>query len=97
MEAIERETIITFNDADPYITVFTAQKRMMGKLEKMGAQAKERCNLGGKLRYVIYELPKDKVNVIVRMKRKVSSREIERMKKVRMLSPIGKRKESKNL
>jgi hypothetical protein len=66
----------------------------MAKMEKLGATVKDKCVLNGKLRHVEYDIPKDKINVILTAKRRATAHEIERLRQARVLSPIGKRKVS---
>jgi len=95
MEAVERETIINWNDAEDTVNVFTTHKRIMAKMEKLGATVKDKCIEGGRIRHVEYEIPKNKINVILTQKRRATAHEIERLRQARVLSPIGKKKVSK--
>jgi len=95
MEACERGTHINWNDEEPFVTVFTCHKRIMSKMEKLGATVKDKCVLNGRLRHCEYEIPKDKINVILTQKRRATAHEIERLRQARVLSPIGKKKVSK--
>jgi len=96
MEAAERETIINWNDAEGMVNVFTCHKRIMAKMEKLGATVKNKCILDGRVRHIEYEIPKDKINVILTAKRRATAHEIERLRQARVLSPIGKKKVSQN-
>lgn len=96
MEAVERETIINWNDAEGTVNVFTTHKRIMAKMEKLGATVKNKCIMDGRVRHIEYEIPKDKINVILTAKRRATAHEIERLRQARVLSPIGKKKVSQN-
>ncbi len=95
MEAIELETIISWNDAEDTINVFTCHKRIMAKMEKFGASVKDKCVLNGRLRHCEYEIDKSKITVSINAKRRGTATQIENLKKARVLSPIGKKKASK--
>lgn len=96
MEAVERETIITWNDGEDTVNLFTCHKRIMGKMKKLGATVKERRVLNGRVRHVEYEIPKEKITVSLTAKRRGTAMQIERLKKARVLSPIGKKKVLQN-
>lgn len=95
MEAIERETIISWNDAEDTVNVFTCHRKIMAKMEKLGATVKDKCILDGRVRHIEFEIPKDKINVILTQKRRATAHEIERLRQARVLSPIGKKIASK--
>lgn len=95
MEAYERETHINWNDEEPFVTVFTCHKRIMSKMEKLGAAVKDKCVLNGRLRHVEYEIDKSKITVSINAKRRGTATQIENLKKARVLSPIGKKIASK--
>lgn len=80
MELAERETIINWNDKEDTINVFTCHKRIMTKMEKLGAKVKDRCMIGGRVQHIEYEIPKDKINVILSAKRTIRIDEKERQR-----------------
>jgi hypothetical protein len=86
MEAAERETIISWNDAEDTINVFTCHKRIMAKMEKLGATVKDKCILNGRLRHVEYEIPKNKINIGVNAKRHRTNKGIEAIQRIRGIS-----------
>lgn len=86
MEAIERETIISWNDAEDTVNVFTCHKRIMSKMEKLGATVRDKCILNGKLRHVEYEIPKNKINIGLNAKRHGKNKGIEAMQRLRGIS-----------
>jgi hypothetical protein len=92
MEAAERETIITWNDVEGTVNVFTCHRKIMAKMERLGATVKDKCILAGRVRHVEYEIDKSKINVILTAKRRATAHEIEKLKQARALSPIGKKK-----
>ena len=94
MEASERETIINWNDAEDTINIFTCHKKIIAKMEKLGATVKDKCIMDGRVRHIEYEIPKSKINVILTSKRRATAHEIERLRQARALSPIGKKKVS---
>lgn len=96
MEPVERETIISWNDADPVVTVFTCHRRIMAKMEKLGVKAKDKSVLDGRLHHCEYEVPKDTITVSINAKKRGTATQIENLKKARVLSPIGKKKVPKN-
>jgi len=91
MEASEKETIISWNDAEDSINIFTCHKKIMARMEKLGVTVKDKCVLNGKLRHVEYQIPKDKITVSLIAKRRGTATQIESLKKARLLSPIGKK------
>jgi len=86
MEAVERETIISWNDAEDTVNVFTCHKRIMTKMEKLGATVKDKCILNGRLRHVEYEIPKTKINIGVNAKRHRTNKGIEAIQRIRGIS-----------
>lgn len=68
----------------------------MAKMEKIGDTVKNKCILDGRVRHIEYEIPKDKINVILTQKRHATAHEVERLRQARVLSPIGKKKVSHN-
>jgi hypothetical protein len=86
MEAVERGTHIQWNDADDVVTVFTCHRRVMTKMEKLGARVKDKCVLDGRVRRCEYEIDKSKINVILTAKRRATAHEIERLRQARVLS-----------
>ena len=89
MEAIERETVISWNDAEDTVNVFTCHKRIMAKMEKLGAIVKDTCFLNGRLRHIEYEIPKSRINVTLSAKRTLSDEQKQRLGE-RMRANIGK-------
>lgn len=94
MESVEKETIINWNDAEDTINVFTCHKKIMARMEKLGATVKDKCVLNGKVRHIEYEIPKDRITVSLIAKRRGTATQIESLQKARALSPIGKKKVS---
>jgi hypothetical protein len=80
MEAIERETIINWNDAEDTVNIFTCHQKIMRKMEKIGATVKDKCVLDGRLRHVEYEIPKNKLNITLSAKRVLSTEQKEAMR-----------------
>jgi len=89
MEAIERETVISWNDAEDTVNVFTCHKRIIAKMEKLGAIVKDKCVLNGRLRHIEYEIPKSRINVTLSAKRTLSDEQKQRLGE-RMRANIGK-------
>jgi len=92
MEAAERETIITWNDAEDTVNVFTCHRKIMTKMERLGAIVKDKCILAGRVRHIEYEIDKGKITISINAKRRGTVTQIENLKRARALSPIGKKK-----
>jgi len=95
MEAAERETIITWNDVEDTVSVFTCHRKIMAKMERLGATVKDRCVMNGRVRHIEFEIDKGKITISINAKRRGTATQIENLKKARVLSPIGKKKASK--
>ena len=92
MEAAEREKNITWNDAEDTVNVFTCHRKIMTKMERLGAIVKDKCILAGRVRHIEYEIDKGKITISINAKRRGTVTQIENLKRARALSPIGKKK-----
>ena len=92
MEAAERETIITWNDVEDTVSVFTCHRKIMAKMERLGATVKDRCVMNGRVRHIEFEIDKGKITISINAKRRGTVTQIENLKRARALSPIGKKK-----
>jgi len=58
MQAIERETVITFNDDESKATVYSCQRPIWTKMEKLGVEPTKTFRQGGLPIAYQYEVPK---------------------------------------
>lgn len=96
MEPIERETIISWNDADDTVNVFTCHRRIMTKMEKLGAKVKNKCVLEGKVRHIEYEVLKSKITVSLNAKRSITIDQRRHLERARGLLVKQKTVKSQN-
>lgn len=96
MEAAERETIISWNDAEGTVNVFTCHRRIMTRMEKLGAKVKGKCIMNGGVRHVEYEIPKDKIIVGLNAKRSITIDQKKHLERARGLLPVGGKIPSRN-
>jgi len=73
MTAYERETHIQWNDEEDFVTVFTCHKKIMGKMERLGAKVIDKVVEKGIVRHMEYQVPKNKINIGLNPKRVMSS------------------------
>ena len=96
MEKQERETIISWNDAENTVNVFTCHKRIMTKMAKLGAKVKRECKINGILRHIEYEVPRDRITIGLNPKRVASNRQIQALARARGTSIPDEDDESEN-
>ena len=68
--AYEKETHITWNDEESFVTVFTCHRRIMTKLERLGAKVVREIKKGKRVTAKEYTIPKNQVNIGINGKRK---------------------------
>jgi len=68
--AYEKETHITWNDEESFVTVFTCHRRIMTKLERLGAKVVREIKEGKRVIAKEYTIPKNQVNIGINGKRK---------------------------
>lgn len=68
--AYEKETHITWNDEESFVTVFTCHRRIMTKLERLGAKVVREIKEGKRVTAKEYTIPKNQVNIGINGKRK---------------------------
>jgi len=68
--AYEKETHITWNDEEDFVTVFTCHRRIMTKLERLGAKVVREIKEGKRVTAKEYTIPKNQVNIGINGKRK---------------------------
>ena len=68
--AYERETHINWNDEEDFVTVFTCHRRIMTKLERLGAKVIREIKEGKRITAKEYTIPKNQVNIGINGKRK---------------------------
>jgi len=68
--AYERETHINWNDEEDFVTVFTCHRRIMTKLERLGAKVVREIKEGKRVTAKEYTIPKNQVNIGINGKRK---------------------------
>jgi len=68
--AYERETHINWNDEESFVTVFTCHRRIMTKLERLGAKVVREIKEGKRVIAKEYTIPKNQVNIGINGKRK---------------------------
>ena len=68
--AYERETHINWNDEEDFVTVFTCHRRIMTKLERLGAKVFGEIKEGKRVIAKEYTIPKNQVNIGINGKRK---------------------------
>jgi uncharacterized protein YifE (UPF0438 family) len=68
--AYERETHINWNDEEDFVTVFTCHRRIMTKLERLGAKVIREIKEGKRVIAKEYTIPKNQVNIGINGKRK---------------------------
>ena len=68
--AYEKETHITWNDEEDFVTVFTCHRRIMTKLERLGAKVFGEIKEGKRVIAKEYTIPKNQVNIGINGKRK---------------------------
>ena len=68
--AYEKETHITWNDEESFVTVFTCHRRIMTKLERLGAKVVREIKEGKRITAKEYTIPKGGVNIGINGKRK---------------------------
>ena len=68
--AYEKETHITWNDEESFVTVFTCHRRIMTKLERLGAKVIREIKEGKRVTAKEYTIPKNQVNIGINGKRK---------------------------
>lgn len=68
LSRIEQETIITFNESEPTATVYTFNRALQSRLNKMVSEHPKlflrRTDLNGFEGSELYEIPKDRIKVI---------------------------------
>lgn len=95
MEKQEKETVINWNDAEDFITIFTCHVKIMNRLERFGFKETDKCILNGKIRHKEYRVPKDKLSVILRHRKPMSTRQKEQIRERAILNPSFGRKVTK--
>ena len=68
--AYEKETHINWNDEEDFVTVFTCHRRIMTKLERLGAKVVREIKEGKRVTAKEYTIPKNQVNIGINGKRK---------------------------
>lgn len=68
--AYEKETHINWNDEEDFVTVFTCHRRIMTKLERLGAKVVREIKEGKRVIAKEYTIPKNQVNIGINGKRK---------------------------
>jgi len=68
--AYEKETHINWNDEEDFVTVFTCHRRIMTKLERLGAKVIREIKEGKRVTAKEYTIPKNQVNIGINGKRK---------------------------
>lgn len=72
LTSAERETVVTFNDADPTAHVFTHQRTVITKLDKNPAATKLESGHFGKNTWAEYEMPKALISFRTKSKAKAA-------------------------
>jgi len=83
MEKSERETIISWNDAESTVNVFTCHRAIMTKMNKLKAKVKRKVVIAGRTEAIEYEVPKDKITIGLNAKRVCSRGVSDALKKAR--------------
>lgn len=94
LSAIERETVIQMSSIDNEWNVYTSQKNIMRKIEKLGIEPYKVDKIDGEIVAKFYKVPKKQIKIVKqRAKREYTEEErrilIERMNRIRELRKKG--------
>jgi uncharacterized protein YifE (UPF0438 family) len=73
MTAIEKETLIQWNDEEDFVTVYTCHPKIMRKMERLHAKVIDRVKVDKKLWSIQYQVPKKGIAIGLNPRRATSN------------------------